>query len=144
MFTYKPLSLLEIRQRLEQVLAPFIGQYNDGSQAAWMLDRPVPDNLKVVTAATNQPSIPALEVVINPFCSVSDLPGNFNQAFLSEVTKVYLIWHDQRQPTRLAALAVMAAFKGYDADLVYLDNSELHLRQHVLTITNKITIGDYA
>lgn len=144
MLTYRPLSLIEIRTRLAQCLTGAIGQYNNGELAIWVLDRPVPDDLKVLTSESPESYIPALEVVINPFCSMEDQQANYNQALVSEITKVYLIWHDQRQPTRLPALALMAAFKGYLPSLAYLDESELHKRQHVLTITNKIMVGDYA
>lgn len=144
MLTYEPLTILAIRQRLETALYGSVGTYSDGTPAVWVLDRPLPDSLTVVVAGQHQVLIPALEVIIDPFCSVADLPGNFNHAYMSEVTKIYAIWHDQRQPTRNAALSMVAAFNGYEPDLAFLAASELHLRQHVLTIKNKVMVNLYA
>lgn len=140
MLTFNALSLLEIRQRLETCLAGSIGQYTDGSPAIWVLDRPLPDTQKVKVAGKHQPVVPALEVVINPHHGVSSIASNFGFGHFAEVITIYLIWHDQRQSSRLPALSVVAAFTGYTPELTSLEASELHLRQHVLKITNRVTV----
>jgi hypothetical protein len=145
MLTYEPLSLISIRARLIAATAGNLGEYLIPGQpkepAIRVLDRALADGVKVDVALFTEIVKPALEVVINPVVTMDNLSSNFNQSQLAENYTVYLIWHDQRQYQRQALVTIMAALKSYQPKLTSLGASELHMQQHVLSITNNIMVN---
>lgn len=146
--SFESLSIADIRARIVAATAGSLGFYEIPNQpdqpAIRVIDRQNWPGAKIKKAQLNQPMIPALEVVINPVASYSDLDSNFNQAQIAESYNVYLIWHDQRQPTRQTAITLMATFKGYSPELTSLEATEIHPQQHVLKIQNKLVVSLYA
>lgn len=145
MLTFEALDLLSIRARVMAATAGNLGTYlvpgQPNQPAIRVLDRPLDPGIKVDTAGLTEVARPALEVVINPVATYSDLGGNFNQSYQDEVYTIYLIWHDQRQYQRQALVTLMAAFKGYNPKAVSIGASELHKQQHIFTIQNKIMVA---
>lgn len=146
--SYNPLSIADIRARIIAATAGSLGVYQIPGQpdqpAIRVIDRQSWPGAKIKKAGLNQPVIPALEVVINPVASYSDLDSNYNQSQVAESYTVYLIWHDQRQPQRQTALTLMATFKGYSPELSSLEATEIHPQQHVLRIQNKLVVSLHA
>jgi hypothetical protein len=107
-------SVKELKELLVASLGNELGDYSRPDQlntkAIWVADRPVPSHYKVVVAGFSEPLVNALEVVVRFAPTVERTPHNLSQTAVQQLHDLYLIFHDTRQPSMPAHIALIRDF----------------------------------
>jgi hypothetical protein len=133
----------ELRDCLVAVIGDDLGQYArpmlPNIPAFWVWDRPLPADFKVVTAPLNQPSIPALEGVLDPNPTVKKRSRNTRSLTVDWVWTFRLIAHDRRQSFSPVIDRMLCHFRQID-DPIYIEGSDLYNPQFQFSIPFLATV----
>jgi hypothetical protein len=109
-------TIAELRQRLQAAIAQDLGEYRrDGFgnvPAIWVMDRPLPKGVEVITAKLDEEPTPAIEAIIHHPPEVKRTPPmNFGcQGVTTYGWRVWIVCHDSRQDPTAAIHRVCDAF----------------------------------
>jgi hypothetical protein len=126
----------EVVAAVQSALVGHLGEYERPdlpNRSAIYLGRKMPANWKVAVAADKDPPIPALEVIVDAFPEYALLPSNFRTKGLSEMWRIWLIFHDDRQFPRDAIRAIVTKFQIVDL-LPPLQATDLNPHQYQILI----------
>jgi hypothetical protein len=127
----------EIKAAVQLALGTQLGQYRRPNlpniPAIW-LGRNIPANCKVITAPPKDPPVPALEVIVDLFPEYAVIPSNFKSKALSEMWRIWLIFHDDRQFPREAIRSIITNFQIVDSP-AHLPAADPNPNQYQILIT---------
>lgn len=127
----------EVRAAVVAALGTQLGQYQRPNlpniPAIW-IGRNIPANCKVIVSPGKSPPVPALEVIIDMFPEYAVIPGNFKSKALSEMWRIWLIFHDDRQFPREAIRAIVTNFQIVESP-AHLPAAGLNPNQYQILVT---------
>jgi hypothetical protein len=109
-------TVLELRDLLATAIGSDLGHYRregfSPTPALWVMDRPLPKGVEVITAPLDQESVPALEVIIHHPPEIRrSPPKNFGCTGVTTYGwRVWIICHDSRQDPTAAIHRINDAF----------------------------------
>jgi len=130
-----PSNANEIRQALVSVLGDQLGSYSrpnlPDAPACWV-GRSLPRGYKVIVASPVEPTVPAIELVIQRFPDYQIQARNSANRGIAEKWQFFLVFHDYRQDPRLAINSVMRSFNV--VDFSHLPGTDLAPEQYQIQI----------